>query len=62
MTFNKTVGLVHGRRLKKKKKKKRNKSTFNDEKKNVKFQPKNFAKFLSGVDMSRGFFKMQIEL
>ena len=43
-------------------KKKRNKSTFNDEKKNVKFQPKNFAKFLSGVDMSRGFFKMQIEL
>ena len=47
---------------KKKKKKKRNKSTFNDEKKNVKFQPKNFAKFLSGVDMSRGFFKMQIEL
>ena len=44
------------------KKKKRNKSTFNDEKKNVKFQPKNFAKFLSGVDMSRGFFKMQIEL
>ena len=42
--------------------KKRNKSTFNDEKKNVKFQPKNFAKFLSGVDMSRGFFKMQIEL
>ena len=54
--------MAEDEKKKKKKKKKGNKSTFNDEKKNVKFQPKNFAKFLSGVDMSRGFFKMQIEL
>ena len=46
----------------KKKKKKKNNSNFNVENKNLNFQPKNFAKFLSGVDMSRGFFKMQIEL